>query len=63
LSCAFSPDVMNHEIPIAKLPSDADAPAIGVRKPIKSAVPTRISSNPIAQLSGRVGDPISVLIL
>ena len=58
---AFPPDVKDHERPFARLPSDAQAPAIGVRKPIISAVPTRISSNPIAQPSILACDSISEL--
>ena len=45
----------------ARLPSEAQAPAIGVRKPIISAVPMRISSDPIAQPDMCARDPMRVL--
>ena len=58
---AFPPDVKDNETPFARLPSDAQAPAIGVRKPIISAKTMRISSNPIAQRNIIACDSISEL--
>ena len=57
----FPADVRDKETPFARLPRDAHPAAIGVRKPIISAVPTRISSDPIAKADRCVCDPISVL--